>query len=171
MKLRMISVIGPNSSGCSPGMYSFGVDLGVFLAQRNWGIVCGGMGGMMEAVCKGAKSEANCLWGATVGILPGEIPSEANPYCDIVIPTGMGIARNKIVVNAGEAVIAVAGGAGTLSEIALAWQLGKPILCIANQGGWSQRMAELNMDLDTRRKGLISYASTFGEIETWLHER
>ena len=87
-------------------------------------MVCGGLGGAMEAACRGAKAEG----GTTVGILPGGDRSAANPYVDVAVPTGLGEARNALVVRAADAVIAVAGGYGTLSEIALALSAGKPVV-------------------------------------------
>ena len=88
-------------------------EVGRLLARRGATVVCGGLGGVMEAACKGAKSAG----GTTIGILPGSDPDAANKWVDIPIPTGLGYARNTIVVKAGAAVIAVSGAYGTLSEI------------------------------------------------------
>jgi len=93
-------------------------------------LVCGGRGGVMEAACRGACA----VGGLTVGILPGADPSEANSYVEVVVPTGLGDARNALVVGAGDAVVAVAGGYGTLSEIALALGMGKPVVGIGTWG-------------------------------------
>ncbi len=87
-------------------------------------LVCGGLGGVMEAACRGARSGG----GLTVGILAGRDRSEANPYVTVAIPTGLGEARNALVVRAADAVVAVAGEYGTLSEIALALQAGIPVV-------------------------------------------
>ena len=81
----------------------------------------------MEAACRGAKAEG----GATLGILPGADASAANPYVDVAVPTGLGEARNALVVRAADALIAIAGGYGTLSEIALALKAGKPVTGLA----------------------------------------
>ena len=89
-------------------------EVGRELARRGAVVVCGGLTGVMEAVCRGAKEAG----GTTVGILPGHDPAEANPYVDIPLPTGMGYARNAIVAKAGLAVIAIEGAYGTLSEMA-----------------------------------------------------
>ena len=83
------------------------------LARRGATVVCGGLSGIMEAVCRGAKAEG----GMTIGILPGQSPRDANNYVDIPIVTGMRYSRNVIVVNTGRAVIAIGGAWGTLSEI------------------------------------------------------
>jgi uncharacterized protein (TIGR00725 family) len=87
-------------------------------------LVCGGRGGVMEAACRGAQEAG----GVTVGILPGTDRTEANAYLDIAIVTGLGEARNAIVVRTADAVIAVSGGHGTLSEIGLALKMGRPVI-------------------------------------------
>jgi uncharacterized protein (TIGR00725 family) len=94
------------------------------LARRGAIVVCGGLGGVMAAACRGAKAEG----GTTVGILPGLERADANPYVDIAVPTGLGEARNALVVRAADALVAVAGEFGTLSEIALALRLGTPVV-------------------------------------------
>ena len=89
-------------------------EVGRELARRGAILICGGLGGVMEAACKGASSEG----GVTIGILPGDNPKTANPYVQIPIVTGIGYARNIIVVRTARAVIAIDGSYGTLSEIA-----------------------------------------------------
>ena len=118
-KPTLVSLIGPNEDACTPEMYQFGVELGKTLIENNFWIVCGGRFGFMEAVCKGAHQAENYSFGCTTGIIPHTDRWKANAYCDIVIPTGMGILRNGLVINTGEVIIAVAGGSGTLSELAL----------------------------------------------------
>jgi uncharacterized protein (TIGR00725 family) len=98
------------------------------LAERGAVLVCGGRGGGMEAACRGAKSAG----GTTVGILPGSDRAEANAFVDVAIPTGLGEARNALVVRAADALIAVGGGWGTLSEIALAMRAGKRVVGLAS---------------------------------------
>jgi uncharacterized protein (TIGR00725 family) len=92
-------------------------------------LVCGGLGGAMEAACRGAKAAG----GTTVGILPGSDRAAANPFVDVAVPTGLGQGRNLVIVHAADAVIAVGGGYGTLSEIALALQAGTPVVGL---GSW-----------------------------------
>ena len=99
-------------------------EVGRLLAERGAVLVCGGRGGAMEAACRGAKEAG----GLTVGILPGSDRSEANPFVDVVVPKGLGEARNALVVGAADVVIAVGGGYGTLSEIALALKAGKRVI-------------------------------------------
>jgi uncharacterized protein (TIGR00725 family) len=93
-------------------------------------LVCGGLGGAMEAACEGAKAAG----GTTVGILPGADRGAANPFVDIAVPTGLGEARNALVVRAADVLIAVGGGYGTLSEVALALRAGKPVIGLDTWG-------------------------------------
>ena len=94
------------------------------LARRGAVVVCGGLGGVMEAACRGAKAEG----GTTVGILPGQDRDDANPFVDLALPTGLGEARNTLVVRAADALVAVGGEFGTLSEIAFALRVGTPVV-------------------------------------------
>jgi hypothetical protein len=94
------------------------------LATAGATVVCGGLGGVMEAACRGAKDAD----GTTVGLLPGADRGAANPWVDVAIPTGLGEARNALVVRAADALVAVGGGYGTLSEIALALKADKPVV-------------------------------------------
>jgi uncharacterized protein (TIGR00725 family) len=118
----IIAVIGDSS--CSPEEAKLAESVGELLAQRGATIVCGGLGGVMEAVCRGAKSKG----GLTVGILPGEDSSMANSWVDIPVVTGIGKARNVAVVKSAQAVIAIGGGYGTLSEIAYALKSNIPVI-------------------------------------------
>jgi uncharacterized protein (TIGR00725 family) len=122
-----VSVIGDGS--CSAETARLAEDVGRLLAEKGAALVCGGLGGVMEAACRGAKSAG----GLTIGILPGRTRRDANPYVDIPIVTGMGEARNVIVVSSGQSVIAVSGGYGTLSEIAHALKLRIPVVGL---GSW-----------------------------------
>jgi len=119
-----IGVIG--GAVCSPELYEIACDVGREIATNGFALVCGGLGGVMEAACQGAKKAG----GITIGLLPTSNKGDANPYCDLVIPTGLGHARNVLVVHASDALIAVDGEAGTLSEIAIALKIGKPIVGI-----------------------------------------
>jgi len=119
-----IGVIG--GAVCSPEIYEIACDVGREIATNGFALVCGGLGGVMEAACQGAKKAG----GITIGLLPTSNKGDANPYCDLVIPTGLGHARNVLVVHASDALIAVDGEAGTLSEIAIALKIGKPIVGI-----------------------------------------
>ena len=117
-----IAVIG--GAFCDPRIAALAEEVGREIARHNAVLICGGLGGVMEAACRGAKSEG----GLTVGILPTGSTADANPYVDIPIATGMGEARNVIVVRSAQAVIAVDGEYGTLSEIAYALKFGIPVI-------------------------------------------
>lgn len=104
-------------------------EIGRLIAQNNWVLVCGGREGVMEAACRGAKSAG----GATVGILPSLNGEDANEFVDIKIPTGMGYARNFLVARSAQAVIAISGEYGTLSEIAFALSDER---CVIGIGTW-----------------------------------
>ncbi|HWP92616.1 MAG TPA: TIGR00725 family protein [Thermodesulfobacteriota bacterium] len=120
----IIGVIGANQA--SDKDYKTAEEVGREVAKRKGVVICGGLGGIMEAVCHGAKSEG----GLTIGIIPGFSKSEANPYVDIPVVTGMSHARNIIVVRSSDAIIAIGGSYGTLSEIAFALKLEIPIIGI-----------------------------------------
>lgn len=123
----METVIGVIGAGDAAGdEYATALETGREIARRKFTLLCGGMGGVMEAACRGAKSEG----GLTVGIIPGELKHEANPYVDIPVVTGMGHGRNIIVVRSCDAIIAIGGSFGTLSEIAFALRLGVPVVGI-----------------------------------------
>lgn len=123
-----VTVIG--SSAANRWELDAAYTVGKLLAERGAVLVCGGRGGVMEAAAKGAKEAG----GLTVGILPGTERREANPYIDVAIPTGLGHARNAVNVLAGDAVIAVGGGPGTLSEIGLALAYGRPVVALRGPG-------------------------------------
>jgi uncharacterized protein (TIGR00725 family) len=119
-----ISVIGGTSFDKKNEIIAY--QLGQLIAQKGYVLVCGGLCGVMEAAAKGAKSEN----GITVGILPDYDKKSANPYIDIVIPTGLNHSRNIAVASSGDVVIAVGGEYGTLSEICFALKLDIPVITI-----------------------------------------
>jgi len=117
--------IGVSGAGeCDTLLYHLAEELGREIARNQAVLVCGGLGGVMEAVAKGAREQG----GITIGILPGYEKTGANPYIQVPIPTGFGEARNLILVRCADVLIALAGGAGTLSEIAFALKIGKPVV-------------------------------------------
>jgi uncharacterized protein (TIGR00725 family) len=117
-----VAVSGGGEAG--PETCRLAETVGRELARRGAVVVTGGLGGAMEAACRGAKAEG----GTTVGILPTGDRADANDWVDVAVPTGLGEGRNAIVVRAADAVVAVAGEFGTLSEIALALRLGRPVV-------------------------------------------
>ncbi|MFN3396495.1 MAG: TIGR00725 family protein [Thermodesulfovibrionales bacterium] len=121
MGKKIIAIIG---AGRAEGdLLKIAEKVGRLVAERNAILVCGGLGGVMEAAAKGAKEAG----GTTIGILPSDRKDQANPYIDIPIPTGFGDGRNVIIIRTADAVIAVGGEYGTLSEIAFALKAGKPV--------------------------------------------
>jgi uncharacterized protein (TIGR00725 family) len=118
----IIAVVGP--AKCSEKQADLAEAVGALIAGRGAILVCGGRGGVMEAACRGAASAG----GTTVGILPGTEVSEGNRYLTIALPTGLGQARNALVATAGQAMIAIGGSYGTLSEIALALKAGRKVI-------------------------------------------
>ncbi len=133
----IIAVIGDSS--CSPEQAKLAETVGEQLAERGATVICGGLSGVMEAVCRGAKSRG----GLTVGILPGESPDMANPWVDIPVVTAMGEARNVAVVKSAQAVIAIGGGYGTLSEIAYAL---KSNIAVIGLNTWSLALDDQVLD-------------------------
>ena len=136
----MISVCGPNEA--TEQEYADAVAIGQAIAFAGDTVVCGGRQGVMEAVAKGA-TEAG---GTAIGILPTYETRDANPFLTHRIPTGLGHARNTIVVASGDAVIAVGGGFGTLSEIGLALKMGKPVIHLNSWDLDSDRIAYFSDD-------------------------
>ncbi|MBM4256356.1 MAG: TIGR00725 family protein [Deltaproteobacteria bacterium] len=117
-----IAVVGDNNP--SPEVTQLAEEIGQALAQREAIVVCGGLGGVMAGVARGAAAQG----GTTIGILPSYDATTGNSSLSIVIPSGLGHARNMLVVASGDAVIALPGSYGTLSEVALALKLGKPVI-------------------------------------------
>src|SRR3989442_5832263 len=120
-----------------PATYDAAKEVGAEIAARSAITVTGGLGGVMEAAGRGAKEKG----GMVVGIIPNEDMSYANPYCDIIIPTGIGFARNFITAYAADAAIVVGGGAGTFIEACVAYQKGKPIVALVGSGGYPGKIA------------------------------
>ena len=163
--IKVVAVIGNGEADAS--LDTLAEQVGRIVAAAGYGLVCGGMGGVMEAACRGARAVHGAGSGRIIGILPGTDKAAANDYVDVAIPTGIGYARNVIVVLSADAVVAVGGAAGTLSEIAYAWQHGKPICAFVPGGGWGARLA--GETLDSKRSDRVHAAETGEELSTWLH--
>lgn len=127
-----VAVVGPAEATDEEQETAYAVGRG--LAEAGLTVVTGGLGGVMAAACRGARDAG----GVTVGVLPGTDPAAGNPWLTVALPTGLGEARNALVVRAASAVIAVGGSWGTLSEIALAARLALPAVAV---GGWEVRDA------------------------------
>ncbi len=125
--MRTIAVVGPGEA--DDELCRVAHDVGAFVAGRGDVVVTGGLGGVMAAASRGARDAG----GLVVGLLPGADVEAANDAVTVALPTGLGEVRNALVVRAADAVVAVGGSWGTLSEIALAMRSGTPVVCI---GGW-----------------------------------
>jgi len=134
MQKTLVSVIGGRS--VDSGLLDAAEAIGREIARRGAVLLCGGLTGVMEAACRGAKSAG----GLTIGILPTGSASDANPYIDVAIPTGIGYARNYLVATSSCGVVAVGGSLGTLSEIAFALDKGLPVAAI---GSWTLDQSRL----------------------------
>ena len=152
MPSRVISVIGGSES--TQKNLELAERVGSEIAKKGVILCCGGLGGVMEAACRGAKREG----GQTLGILPTDAKEHANEFVDIAIPTGLGYARNYLVAKAGDAVIAIDGSAGTLSEMAIAWFSNKPVVSLVPTGGWAAKLA--GEKIDERRADTVYAAKS-----------
>lgn len=149
-----ISVIGYDAEICTKIAYDAGRRVGASIAKRGGVVITGGLGGVMEAASRGAREAG----GMVVGIIPSDDPSDANEYCDVVVPSGLGFARNFLVVNSGDAVVVVGGGAGTLTEMAAAYGKGKRVVTVKGTGGFADEWA--GRYVDERRTVKILGAAT-----------
>lgn len=132
-----VAVVGPGTAPAAVEELAF--DVGALLAEHGAILVCGGLGGVMAAACRGAASAG----GVSVGLLPGDDRDAGNEHLTVALPTGLGQLRNGLVVAAADAVVAVGGNWGTLSEVALAVRAGKPVAALA---GW--RVADADGPVD-----------------------
>ena len=142
MKKRQILVIGNNDNGCTPELEKLAYNVGSEVAKSNSVLITGGLGGVMRAACSGAQESG----GITVGIIPQDDSSHANDFCDIVIPTGMGLTRDFLNALSADGVIVIGGGSGTLSEICAAYMYKKPIVALKNSGGIASKYADGYLD-------------------------
>lgn len=126
-----IAVIGYNKDRCTDVASKAAYEVGREIARAGAVLICGGLGGVMEAACRGAKESG----GTTIGIIPQEEFSYANQHCDIVICTGIGYARDFIVASSADGIIAVGGGVGTLIEMGVGYMTKKTIVAMAGSGG------------------------------------
>ena len=141
-KKVQILVIGHNTNGCTEEHSRVAYETGVEVAKTGHVLVTGGLGGVMLAACNGARDAK----GLTVGIIPQKEASEANEFCDIVIPTGMGLTRDFLTALSADGIIIIGGGSGTLSEICAAYMHKKPIVSIRGMGGVTQPFIDNYLD-------------------------
>lgn len=129
----MVAVVG-SGRPLSPVEAALGEGLGAALAAAGFGVICGGLGGVMRAVARGARAIAPPR-PPIVGILPGYDFASGNEFLDVVIPTGMGHGRNALVAASGDALVCIGGATGALSEVALASKIGRPVFAFPGSGG------------------------------------
>ena len=141
-KKRQILVVGNNENGSTPELEKVAYETGLEIAKSGSVLITGGLGGVMRAACHGAKDGD----GLTVGIIPQNDPSFANEYCDIVIPSGIGLARDFLNALSADGVIIIGGGSGTLSETCAAYMHKKPIVAIKNTGGIAEMFTDKYLD-------------------------
>jgi len=147
---RTVAVIGDGEVAPGSLKYELARNLGILLCDRGFHVATGGLGGVMEAASRGARESSKWTGGIVIALLPGTNPDDANPYADIIIPTGLGHLRNSLVARA-DAVIAIGGGAGTLTEIAFAW-LYRRLIVALRIDGWSGELADRRIDERTRHE-------------------
>ncbi|MDE1726791.1 MAG: TIGR00725 family protein [Thaumarchaeota archaeon] len=141
-KKPQILIIGNNENGCTPELEKIAYETGMEVAKSGAILITGGLDGVMKAASHGAKDAG----GITIGIIPQNDASFANEYCDIVIPSGMGLARDFLTALSGDGVIIIGGGSGTLSETCAAYMHKRPIVSIKNTGGIADRYADQYLD-------------------------
>ena len=153
MKKIQIGVIGYNQNSLPIPLKTLDIayEVGKEIAKKNAVLICGGLGGVMEYACKGAKDYG----GLTIGIIPNEEPFQANEYCDIVICTGIGKSRDFIVSYSSDGLISVGGGVGTLIELCVGYMTKKVMVSIENSGGTSDLYG--GKFLDERKRILIEH--------------
>ena len=153
MRRKTVSVIGNAAVEDGSLKYRMAFEMGKALVDAGYRVQSGGLGGVMEAAFRGARSSGKYREGDTIAIIPSFDSETANKYADIVIPTGLDLMRNALVANA-DAVVAVGGGAGTLCEMSLAWTMKRLILAFTNVDGWSSRLAGMCLDERIRYKDI-----------------
>jgi uncharacterized protein (TIGR00725 family) len=161
-RFAQATIIG--DADAAPDTLALAGQVGAMLASHSITIITGGRGGVMEAATRAAAQ----LGGTTIGILPSTQMDDANPWCSIVIPTGLGHARNVVTALAADMIIAVGGGAGTLSELCFAWIHGRSIYLMEGSGGWSDRLA--GNTLDHRAKPAIVHCNSLAALESHVVE-
>lgn len=139
---KHILVVGYGRDHCPKEAYELAYRVGAEVSRNGVTLVTGGLGGVMEAASKGARDNN----GLVVGIVPGNEKSSANEFCNVVIATGIGLARDFITAYTGDAVIVVGGGAGTMIEVCAAYLKSKPIVAIKGSGGTADKIADSFID-------------------------
>jgi hypothetical protein len=158
-----ILVIGSNKDNCSEVAYQAAYQVGLEVARRGALLISGGLGGVMEAASRGAKDGG----GFVIGIVPQDDKRAANEFCDAVIATGIGFARDFVTSYSADAIIIVAGGAGTMIEVAAAYQKGIPIIALKGTGGMADRLVDTYID-DRKVERILGENTPQKAVETAL---
>ena len=167
MRKYIISILGGNSLVSGLALEQAHA-LGKAIIDEGWLLCTGGRSGIMEAASKGARTSDLWTGHQILGVLPDATHDAGNEYLDVVLPSGLGLTRNALVVRFSDVCIAISGGAGTLSEIALAWQFERPIAVMSNSGGWSEKLA--NIALDHRQPAINGFEHVSQVIE-WVKQK
>ena len=160
---NQILIIGSDKDNCSERAYRTGYEVGFAVAKRSSILLSGGLGGVMEAASKGAKEGG----GFVIGIVPQDEKTSANSYCDVVIATGMGSARDFLTAYSADAVIIVEGGAGTMIEVAAAYQKMIPLIAVRGSGGTADRVVDTYLD-DRKIEVVLGEGSPEKALDTAL---
>lgn len=160
-----IAVIGYNKE-CSDVARDMAYQVGKEIAAAGAVLVCGGLGGVMEAACRGAQENG----GTAVGVIPQEEFSHANPFCDIVICTGIGFARDFIVASSADGIIAIGGGIGTLIEMGVGYMTKKTVVSVLGTGGVAEMYAGKYLD-ERNRVRILSAADAHSAVKIVLENR
>ena len=139
---NQILVIGHNDNGCTPEHEKIAYETGTEIAKSGAVLISGGLGGVMRAACHGARDSG----GLTIGIIPQDEHSFANEFCDVVIPSGMGLTRDFLTALAADGIIIIGGGSGTLSEVCAAYMHKRPMIAIRNTGGTAEKVSDGYLD-------------------------
>jgi uncharacterized protein (TIGR00725 family) len=160
-----ISVVGFDEDSCTPAARDAAYRVGKAIGEAGGTVICGGLGGVMEAATKGARDAG----GLSVGIVPSEDAAQANEFCDFVIATGLGMSRDFVVAYSGDAMVVVGGGGGTLIETAAAYQASKPIVAVKGTGGVADAWAGRYID-DRRTQMILGASSPEDAVRTAMRE-
>lgn len=154
----VMAIVGSGTSLSNPTIESVAEQLGLLAVDAGFRVATGGLGGVMHAASRGARRSDRHHDGSVLAVVPSYDRQSATEHADIVIATGQQIARNVVLVASADVVVAVGGGAGTLSEMAIAWQLDKPIIALAQTGGWADKLA--GKPIDRRSDATVHQASS-----------
>jgi uncharacterized protein (TIGR00725 family) len=164
MRRKQILVVGFNGDTCTEIASKAAYEVGFEIARNGAVLITGGLGGVMEAASRGAKEAG----GFVIGIVPHDNKDEANSYCDVVIATGIGYARDFVTASTADAVVVVGGGAGTLIEVSAAYQKQIPIVAVKGTGGIADRYGDGYID-DRKLERIILAESPVAAVKSAMN--